>query len=224
MKSFFILLFPFIFLSAEAQLVFSPSKTFVMYLNKNKLHYDGIMIHNQSNDTVKLIWDLVSIDTIPGSYFDFCASGECYIGIPSTGSFPKINPLDSGFSKMHFWTGNITGTCKAVVYVYELGNSENGDTLTYYLHVTEPNSVVQSEVSDFLNIYPNPAGTFLNIRMPAEITYGYTVYDITGKEIISSRSKGLHSIPINMLTEGLYILSVKDIDGNTFAKRFRVEK
>lgn len=224
MKYFFILLFSFLFLSAGAQLAYSPSKNFVMYLNKNKLHYDGIMIHNLSNDTVKLKWDLVSIDTIPGSYFDFCASGECYIGIPNSGSFPKINPQDSGFAKMHFWTGNITGTCKAVIYVYEFGNSELGDTLTYYLHVTEPNSVFHSKNFDLLNVYPNPTSNFLNIRMPAETAYRYTIFDITGKEVISSKSKGNCSIPTSSLSEGLYILSVKDFSGNIFTKKFRVEK
>lgn len=212
------------FFSADAQLNYTPSKTFVMYLNKNKLHYDGIMIHNLSNDTIKLKWSLVSIDTIPGSYFDFCASGDCYLGIPATGSFPNMNPLDSGWAKMHFWTGNITGTCKAVLYVYELGNSENGDTLTYYLHVTEPNTVAEAKTSVVFSVYPNPANNNICIRMPAETIYRYYVYDITGKEVISEKGKGNCNVPLGTLVNGLYVLSVKDSSGKVQTKKFRVER
>ncbi len=205
--------------SAFAQLAYTPGKVFSMYLNKNSLHYDGIKIHNQGALPVSLHWTLVSVDTIPGSYFDFCASGDCYIGIPQVGTFPVIQPSDSGWAAMHFWTGNTVGTCKAVVFVYEQGNEPAGDTLTFFLHVTEPNSTKKSEKkSTTWEVFPNPATDYFQLPL-GNTQYTYSLFDITGKSVLKGTALGNTKVSVVDLPYGVYMLNITDESGQVHTKK-----
>jgi hypothetical protein len=72
-----------------------------------------------------------------------------------------------------------------------------------------------------LDVYPNPANDALYVNYSKEAgTFGITVYDITGKELItqSRLPSGIHALDISKLSEGIYFLRVQDSDGASCRK------
>lgn len=170
-----------------AQYSFSPSTTLIVNQDLNTMIYDSIHILNISSDTVELKWKLISYDTLNGTYFDFCSSGTCWIGMPDSGSFAPIEPGGFGFAGMHFWTGNVPHTSSTKIWVYENGSPAVGDTLTYILTGQPLGTEEYYGNNNLFSIGPNPARDFLNI----------TSKNVQAECISFYNSKGqlLHSYP-----------------------------
>jgi hypothetical protein len=158
-------LFLFIGISAKAQYNFSPSTQLIIDQSYNNLTYDSIHISNLSADTLRLNWNLIAYDSSGDTYLDFCASGECYLGFPLTGSFPTIIPNGFGYAGAHFWTGSVPATSTVKIWVYPQGDPANGDTLTYILHAQHGSGIDDiSPDDDAMKIYPNPSPGLINLN------------------------------------------------------------
>jgi hypothetical protein len=161
----FIFLLSFLGIIAKAQYSFSPSTQLVINQSYSTLSYDSIHIANLSADTLHLNWNLIAYDSSGGTYLDFCASGECYLGFPLSGNFPPIVPGGFGWAGVHFWTGSAPATSTAKIWVYPQGNSANGDTLTYILHAQHGSGIDDiSPDDDAMKIYPNPSPGLINLN------------------------------------------------------------
>ena len=83
-------------------------------------------------------------------------------------------------------------------------------------------SVLDSEQTLF-TVYPNPAGDYLNVTVQQGSISSYSIYDINGKEIISTQAFQ-KKIDVSTLEGGSYILLLKSDNGaelgnTTFFKR-----
>jgi hypothetical protein len=68
-------------------------------------------------------------------------------------------------------------------------------------------SLSQDEVMTNHNfkIYPNPVDNILNIKSENQVQS--IIYDITGKKILTSRSKNIN---LNLLSKGIYVIKITD--------------
>jgi len=168
---------------------------------------------------LNLKWELLQYDTLAGSYFDFCASGICWLGFPDTGSFPEITAGRSGWAGVHFWTGNIPVTCTAKIRIYNENTPEFGDTLTYILHNETVNKIEkQVDLKNVISIYPNPTKDNLNINFK-QINYLHDatilIYDITGKLMLQQSVQQQHyQYDIRKFPNGLYIVRIECYENN----------
>lgn len=230
-KNFFnclLLVIAFLFASnVNAQYVLTPSKTLTKYQNFNELTYDSIHIANTSPDTLYMQWQLIQYDTTGGSYLDFCSSGNCWLWVPATGSFPPIAPGKFGWAGVHYWTGNVTATCTTKIWLYKQGSFANGDTITYILHAVNNNSVDENvEVDNLFEVYPNPASDKITIKIANNsfLQKKISLYNIIGEVVYTSILKNTYTdIPLNELGEGMYFLNILS-ENKTYTKKIVVRK
>ena len=209
-------------IEGRAQYTFSPSTTLIKYQARNSLTYDSIHIANNSADTLFMKWELLQNDTMGGCYFDFCSSGECWLGIPATGSFAGIKPGGFGWAGVHLWTGNLEVTSTARIYIYKDGYYSTGDTLTYILHSVNGNGIDKKyETDDIITVYPIPASNNLNITIDNKnsVEIPISLYNILGERVYTTKnSKNNLVIPLDKISDGVYFLTIKT-DNRNYTKK-----
>ncbi|MBP7400242.1 MAG: T9SS type A sorting domain-containing protein [Chitinophagales bacterium] len=63
-------------------------------------------------------------------------------------------------------------------------------------------------VSNYINVYPNPANTYLTIAIPENGNYNYQLYDIQNRLVVSGNINSNTIIATNDLANGLYNLRI----------------
>ncbi len=112
------------------------------------------------------------------------------------------------------------------IYRVEVIDS-NGCSILSYPWTFSPVGLDELGSRDNFIIYPNPANDELNIQIKSEEIKGrftVNIFDLTGKKHISRNfnSKDNHKLDINILTEGMYILQIKNAQ-YIFSRRFLKE-
>ncbi len=188
------------------------------------------------------------VDFNPGSgYNNITAVGieDAFIcGLTSSGGFwmtKTIEPHYSyGYAKNNaitlnsgediFTTGNFTDMADFNPSGYPYyGISLGGvDMFTHKLKKIQPifnpffksNEVVSERVK--INAYPNPTSSLLNLTVTGEKTAQITMYSMNGQVVYSgTHNVGHSSISMNNLSEGVYILQIKQ---GEYSERIKVIK
>lgn len=196
---------------SQAKYSFSPSTTLIKNQALNTMMYDSIHILNTSSDTLELKWKLISYDTLNGTYFDFCSSGNCWIGVPDSGSFPAIEPGGFGFAGMHFWTGNLPATSSTRIWVYENGIPSMGDTLTYILNAQTLGIHETYRNNNLFSVGPNPSKGILNITSVNRKAKNISVYNGLGE--LLGVFPGALCIDLSPYPNGTYIIFIRSEAG-----------
>lgn len=91
-------------------------------------------------------------------------------------------------------------------------NFPNGDSRVFYNAPVL--NIEKVELTNSLEIVPNPAGDFFSIKTKTEMSNDITIFDINGKQIKTFKNKK-SSILINIkeLNSGLYFLRITNSDG-----------
>jgi para-nitrobenzyl esterase len=85
-------------------------------------------------------------------------------------------------------------------------NDCNGNPVT---EACSPLSVTENQNKISVQIYPNPAGSSVNIIPNIEDTYSVDVYDFTGRKLISTQNDyGITNLNIESLSAGTYLLRI----------------
>lgn len=200
--------------------------TFTINVGCNELQYDGIEFTNNKAYPLILNWTKLLDDTIPGSRFDMCANAECYIGVPDTGSnwvYPVL-PTKIGFFKMHYWSGDSSGASTMKIYVYEDAFPNDGDTLTYFLNISCPNGIGNSNQGiDNLSIYPNPSKGNVSISLKEATNASLTLRNSLGQILLSNKYMLTNRIDLNLdVPKGIYFLQV-EANGEIITKKILKE-
>ena len=189
-------------------------KTFSINLGCNELDYDGIEFLNNKTYPLILNWTKLLDDTVSGSRFDMCANSECYVGVPDTGSnltFPVLqNKI--GFFKMHFWSGDSSGTSTMKIYVYEASLPNNGDTLTYFLNILCSTNSINStnQISNNVSIYPNPSKGVVHISLKEATNSSITLRNSLGQILLADKYSLTDQIDLNLdFPIGFYFLQIE---------------
>ena len=69
-----------------------------------------------------------------------------------------------------------------------------------------------------ITIYPNPVSNYLYIDFDKSKKLFYTIYDISGK-LIFDKKIITQNIDVSTLDKGIYILEIKDEEGNSIRKK-----
>ncbi len=77
-------------------------------------------------------------------------------------------------------------------------------------------------ITDFslnkVTIYPNPVSTKLNISSKNTLIENITVYSVLGEKVMELTAKGINSIDVSSLSEGLYFLEINTPEGRNIQK------
>lgn len=66
------------------------------------------------------------------------------------------------------------------------------------------------------SIFPNPATDRITVRLNKQGAAGITIYDVTGKTLISTSITGERDLDIAMLPAGLYLYSIRFASGESY--------
>jgi len=81
--------------------------------------------------------------------------------------------------------------------------------------VTPPPPAYIPEVqTNIVSVYPNPAKDIINIRLSAHGSYTSVFYNMQGQQCKQVSINTVQAIPVNELSNGLYIIAIKDVAGN----------
>ena len=204
-------------LSSYAQTAYSPSVTLIKNQFSDTMTYDSIHITNNSPDTLHLNWELITNDTAAGSFFDFCSSGNCWAGIPNSGSFPPIEPGGFGWAGAHFWTGSMVAVCKAIIRIYDKDHPSASDTITFILNTVANGVHNLNSLNNSISVYPDPASDFIFITGLKDPSFTIKILNMSGQQIV--KLKDLSQISTSGLSDGTYTLILNDNTGNQGNKK-----
>ena len=155
-----------------------------------------------------------------------CDYQSCYVGVPETGTMTFISLTEAEAGKEGYF--NLTVSNKGIegeglveVYVFEEGNHENGDTVSWHLTFKSPVATEDLEVHDFFDVYPNPAKNVLNIT-----SKGYrsgSIYNSIGSKVINLQASTNESVDVSSLSSGVYAIALQDEFGKSFIKQFVIQ-
>jgi len=195
--------------------------TFTINVGCNELQYDGIEFTNNKAYPLILNWTKLFEDTVSGSRFDMCANADCFVGVPDTGSnwvYPVL-PTKIGFFKMHYWSGDSSGTSTVKIYVYEDAFPNDGDTLTYFLTISCLNGIDDSYQDNNILIYPNPSKGMIYISMKEVTNASVTLRNSLGQIILSDKYMLTNQIDLDLdVPKGIYFLQV-EANGETITRK-----
>ncbi|THD30601.1 S8 family serine peptidase [uncultured Flavobacterium sp.] len=111
-------------------------------------------------------------------------------------------------------TYNIVVTHKGTL----TGGSQNFSLIVSGPQVLSTNEVVK--IDDAISIYPNPVANSLNFAVTNSIVLSdVSIYDVTGKQVISSKDLSSNSIDVSRLQSGVYFAKFASED-KTVTKKF----
>lgn len=111
-------------------------------------------------------------------------------------------------------TYNIVVTHKGTL----TGGSQNFSLIVSGPQVLSTNEVVK--IDDAISIYPNPVANSLNFVVTNSIVLSdVSIYDVTGKQVISSKDLSSNSIDVSRLQSGVYFAKFASED-KTVTKKF----
>ena len=132
---------------------------------------------------------------------------------------------------------NITPRSNGTISVSVSAGDNNDNGKKYYylgaIILTEGTTTAVSSLEDIpfsINIYPNPASTFINVNLQAK-SYGIAsmeIYNLTGKKISSlqqevAKGDNLIRLSTSNLSKGVYLLKIME-GGKVSSSKFTVSK
>lgn len=85
--------------------------------------------------------------------------------------------------------------------------------------------VEEADLSDQLQVYPNPASNIIHIDFAAPTTAQVKLYNLTGQQVLTESISNLSkaTIDVSALSQGVYVLQLKQADGTIATKKVIVE-
>jgi hypothetical protein len=98
--------------------------------------------------------------------------------------------------------------------ILNCGNFAYGETEDYCVNIMDnPTGTVVQPMTE-LSVYPNPTNNLLNISYRSGDDVAYTIYDLTGRNLLSGLIKnGFEQVDISLFNQGMYILKLGGNNG-----------
>lgn len=136
-----------------------------------------------------------------------------YVSMPSDGCYKLsvISPNGEG-------CGNGLGIIKDAnnAIVMQFGQSANQFTYSYSVEFTCGNTDIEETSLTGFDVFPNPATNQITIE--GQDVCEILIYNALG-QIVYSKSGDVETIDTSTFDEGLYVVNVKDINGNSASQR-----
>lgn len=179
---------------------YDPSNKLEESWKANEDPYLHISILNETTDTLRFRWRLLSNDLMPQWDAALCDLNKCYISIPDSGQMdPAIPGIKDAFFSLTLSLNGIPGSGKLKLFVFEIGDEANGDTVIFSINsialptLLEESTAFNSEKTS--PVYPNPITNYLKVEASVE------VYNLAGNLM----GKG-SNIPTTNWPSGVYLV------------------
>lgn len=141
-------------------------------------------------------WDCSDVTQVNGSFADFNCDAK------------------SPVNDIIYYEG--TGDTTVVLVLKTGGNNEYSVLLDNVSVYGEASAVQFNSSNPALNVFPNPVGDELNIRLDNSIEE-VELFNLTGQSVYSMKNIGLQNVKIEVstLASGIYLGVVRDSNGNT---------
>ncbi|MEO1438510.1 MAG: T9SS type A sorting domain-containing protein, partial [Bacteroidota bacterium] len=138
-----------------------------------------------------------------------------------------LNPGEDESFSMYFFTSLDTeGSGNTLISFVNMADTSNNFTQDYF-GMTEfiSTSVEAPEQQIEIEVFPNPAMDFIQVRFPNQARLSanggqINLISLTGRLVGSFPFRENENIPVNDLPKGHYLLQYSDEDGNKFTNRF----
>ncbi len=216
-------------LSTQAQtLTFEPAKEISHSLSTWDIEELFVDIGLEETADVTFAWTLIE-NTLPEEWsYSLCDVGHCYIGIPEKATMDPLTKKqmddgELGFFKITIIAGEEAGKenygkGRARLYVYDVNNMEGGDTVTFDVDFTAPNSVIKVSKTG-LKVYPNPNNGNFTIVPSSPQAFTYTLSAVNGQVVASGNTA---TVKLEGITRGIYFLQVIQEDGTRLTQKVLV--
>ena len=158
-------------------------------------------------------------------FFDepvYVPSGSFYCGYKQTTQFEGLAvglDLNTNFDPDNLFyseNGNwIPSTIPGTVMIRPMFTSNGYDIIS---------DVAHADVFSELQVYPNPANTYFNVRMPGADPASVSIYDISGRLLSRKVLLQNTNVDISDLQSGAYILIFEDQKGNRGTRKLIVNR
>ena len=149
------------------------------------------------------------------------------IFVADTGN-DRIQVFDSSFNYLSTIGGNGNGlgndqfSYPTNISVDVFGNVYVSDKSAHRVQVFTPSTLSTQNIRDMHNVsvFPNPAIETLNLKTPFSTNY-ITINNILGQQVLKTQKRSKNfNIDISGLTQGLYLIEIKNNYGVKILKRF----
>ncbi|NOR87000.1 MAG: T9SS type A sorting domain-containing protein [Bacteroidales bacterium] len=215
MKLFFTILLTILIGISQAQnFYFEPSPTIektIASIDMSDIRID--IIRSNNIDTLYLDYELIT-NTLPEQWYQaYCDNHGCWGSLPESGSMsPMYEDLHS-YITLTINPNYIEGSGVVEYFIYEVGDYENGQLMTFIIHTA--GFVWLNEVTSLdIECYPNPIEEKLILHSNENIQ-NVNIFTLTGQTIYRSPPLNSTSLEINAQSwqRGIYFMEINTLSG-----------
>lgn len=86
--------------------------------------------------------------------------------------------------------------------------SYGGETEDYTVNILPGTGIEELSSNTHFSLYPNPANTFLKIEVDNTGPLAYTIFDITGIQVLKGETSKMGNIDVSTLNSGIYAVEI----------------
>jgi hypothetical protein len=140
--------------------------------------------------------------------------------VPDSNEMDLTSAGGDAYFLCHMEFNGFVGTGELQVFVFEIGDEVNGDTVTFRYSTTNILGVEEDSENSKVLLYPNPASDILNISMQVPLLVDQiTVHNILGQPVYAQKGAGTE-LSVARLPAGQYMLTLSYSDGTRETRKF----
>lgn len=204
---------------------FSPSKTFEGDFPSNGFGSHTIDIVNQTTGSLLFKWKVLQ-NTFSTDWSNaLCDFGSCYPVIPDSSQMKTTDPGGDAYFICYGFFNDVITTGILQLFVYEVGDETNGDTVTFKFTSTEPTGLTDTKKDiSAIQVYPNPAFNTVYVDLADfRSISALKIYNLIGQNVWTLNDPNFSTIeiPIGDFKPGTYFIAITDQEGKQFIRNFQ---
>lgn len=224
-KTILLMMSVFSILGIQAQVNYSVDTVFYNYFPKDSSeHHKKLDITNTSTTDSVTVTYIKTNENLLGGWIigGVCDVVACYDN-PSVSKSFKLAPSQSAFFYVGMRADQEGGNgCSEATYKFT--NSSNADTkFITFKYCAWPASTKNFESSNAVNIYPNPASSYVNIALNDKDIVGINVLNVIGRKIahfnVDASRNSVMRVPLENIANGIYLLQFTNNEGKILGVR-----
>lgn len=206
-----------------AQLSIEPNPAVVLDIDVSEFDIVAHSIIKNETDEIKSFTWLRNVISIEDTWLSaVCDKNLCYL--PHISTPPQnftLNPQEEGTLDVHIYPYSAEGSAIIEIIVTDVDNPENTITGTYYFNVSPTGN--KERISNNIKFFPNPAREYIMIDYFEGLTT-IEVFALDGKMVLTNHLISDNKVDISSLSQGTYILRMKDKNGRQLSSNVLMKK
>jgi len=165
---------------------FDPSSTWTQEYYKDDYSSNQIIITNETTEALAFRWKFVA-NTFPAGWnFSICDLGSCFPAPPDSNDMNVTSVGGDAYFICHTSYNGFVGAGEIQLFVFEIGDEANGDTVTFRYSTTDVLGMEPVGLDERgLTLFPNPVGDRVTLQTPPGMGISQViVYNILGQPVL----------------------------------------